>query len=188
MVVGCVLLAAAAAVVYFGWGYIQAFIDGPHKVGLSALDAARDTSDLPGMYVRFQAGKVQKTKLVRQVTKYGVASTEAVYLIVHTGNKVLLVEAPPKESGPLFSGLVADWDKGIDLEARQKLEAKFPEIRGKVLPFGLSAGRSTQDGIWIVMLPAGLLGILGLFFVCATPPGQQQEEAEQLKGLENAVR
>src|SRR5262249_8701335 len=85
MVVGCVLLAPAAAVVYFGWGYIQAFIDGTHKVDLSTLDAAHQTSDLPGMYVRFQAGNVQKTKLVRQVTKYGVTSTEAVYLIVHTG-------------------------------------------------------------------------------------------------------
>src|SRR5262249_24876916 len=155
---------------------------------LSALDAARSTSDLPGMYVRFKAETVHKTKLVRQVTKYGVTSTDAVYLIIPIGENVVLVEAPPNDTGPRFSGLLAAWDNGLDLEARQKLEAEFPEIRGKVLPFGLSAGRDTQDGVWVVLVPAGLLAFLGLFFICATPPGQQEEEAQRPDGLENALR
>jgi len=84
---------------------------------------------------------------------------------VRTGENYLLVEASPGETGPVLAGELAVWRQGLDAEARAKIEARYPEMRGKVLPFSLTeekigSGLST----WLV-LPGKLLALAGLMAV-----------------------
>ncbi len=134
-----VLLTIAGYLVYGSWDYFVAGFNGPRPTQLADLDKARKVSDLPSPSVKIVAQSTPfETGLARVSKRYNVRTTQAHYLVVRTGEMYMLVEARPREKGPVFEGELTVWDRGMDSEARAKIEAKYPEVRGKLLPFGLT--------------------------------------------------
>ncbi len=156
------LFLGAVGLLTLNFGRILDGMKGPKNVQLAEIDKARKASELPSDTIRIVYTSAIDPDIVRScIDDDDCGRTEWQFLAVKTGSNYMLAEVPEGHSGVVIEGGLSEWKDGVEGKVRQVIESEHPEVRGRLLPFGLSA-RNKPVGEW-----AGVVALCGVLAAAA---------------------
>jgi hypothetical protein len=150
------------------WRYYLNYFAGPSATSVQEVVNARSADALTRYFVTLQGDRVVPTgftHVTKQVSKYTrrevSRSTDAVYLAMLLGGRILLVKADKETEEMKVTGYLTDFDDNVDRQVVQRLRQQAPPGRAAdILPLMLDAtGFRTRGTIGLVAF--GLFGLIG---------------------------
>lgn len=149
------------------WRYIYSAVKGPYRMDRDALTGLKDTTNLTRYLVQTRGDKDLGplfSEVTQRKNKYSgkieSESTDAYFVVVTFGERMLLVKANGRAPGVELTGWLEPLPADVQgTLARQLLKHNAQEMRERFLPFMLDA-KGTTTGAWILLalgLPTLLL-------------------------------
>lgn len=180
------LLMICVGILAFNINWVVDALGKPRAVPLAEVDRARKPADLPSFHVRVSADSAIDLKLARATKQAGRTNPSSKFIALKTGENYMLAEVPLKHSGAVVAGRVTSWGGAIQSEAREKAEADHPELRGKLLPIGVSAQNWAGTEAVALLVACALLGGIALYLLFFTPcPPEDDQKARLLTAAES---
>jgi hypothetical protein len=150
------------------WRYYLNYFAGPASTPVQDVVNARSADALTRYFVTLQGDRVVPTgftHVTKQVSKYTrrevSRSTDAVYLAMLLGGRILLVKADRETEETKLTGYLTNFDDNVDRQVVQRLRQQAPPERAAdIMPMMLDAtGFRTRGTIGLVVI--GLFGLIG---------------------------